>query len=479
MVQNYRDNPKIHRDLQYLLEKLKDIRPILDKLHHSTILDEVELYMLKIFALKYTQIRDLVQALKISLKELLFPPVSSILSLLDPDCLGIPTFQIYSSYSPLLYEIRERKTAIEEQIFEISHSFNSSAEIDDASSLFQDLKSKRNQIVLEEQNEILKVRKNLTQNLEKYRLELHDIISSLGYFDFLRAKARMAIDLGAVLPKISSTLDMALVDMINPYVQSHLSQKGKHFTPISLNVSQGITILTGANMGGKTVSLYTLLLNVLLAQCGCFVCAKSATIPIFEFIGTILQDDQSISQGLSSFGAEIVRLNRYLESYENQEGLLIIDEFARGTNPKEGRILFRSVCNYLNQLPWIGILSTHYDGVADTAMTQYQVIGLQNVDFSHLSQKLSNTKQKTSPSVSLIQDLMDYRLQRVTEETIIPHDAMNIAKILGLNTHIIAHAQKLSQLEHILPQNQDQNTVRKDRTEKTDKTDNKDNKDNK
>ena len=196
-------------------------------------------------------------------------------------------------------------------------------------------------------------------------------------------------------------------------------------------------------MGGKSVCLHTVLLTVCLAQSGFFVPADKACLSPFSFLGMILNDEQDFSRGLSSFGAEIIRLREYFSLNPKHPVLLVMDEFAKGTNPAEARILLQSVCQYLQSLGWISLLSTHYDGINSPDFNHFQVRGLRNVDMDKLDQKLPKSASRVS--IALLQDHMDYRIDKVTSTTDIPADALNIAQILGLPSDIITHARELMQ----------------------------------
>lgn len=92
-----------------------------------------------------------------------------------------------------------------------------------------------------------------------------------------------------------------------------LGEKGLEFTPVDLELERGATVVTGANMGGKSVSLKTITLNLLLMHTGFFVFAKGMTAPLFHSVGLIGADGQSVERGLSSFGAEVKELDEVLK----------------------------------------------------------------------------------------------------------------------------------------------------------------------
>ena len=145
--------------------------------------------------------------------------------------------------------------------------------------------------------------------------------------------------------------------------------------PVSIRLEQGATVITGANMGGKSVAMKTVALNVLLLQAGFLVCAKKARMPLFWSVKMLFDDLQSIQSGLSGFGSG----DRPVPEGTGGGGaglpLFLLDEFARGTNPDEGAVIVQAVTKYLNEVNAISLLTTHYDKVAENARAHYQIIG--------------------------------------------------------------------------------------------------------
>ena len=184
---------------------------------------------------------------------------------------------------------------------------------------------------------------------------------------------------GGILPEITDG-ELELTDMVNPELCDLLEQKGRRFVPVSIALTRGATVITGANMGGKSVAMKTVALNVLLLQAGFLVCAKRARMPLFHSVKMLFDDLQSIQSGLSGFGSEIVEFQKALSEVEEGYSLFLLDEFARGTNPDEGARIVQAVTRYLNDVDAISLLTTHYDKVAEFAHAHYQIIGLRDVD---------------------------------------------------------------------------------------------------
>ncbi len=428
LIETIKNQSNLIHDIEFCLDKYKDIRKIILQIQNQKILDEVELFEIKNFSLLTEELIDLYKKIDFEVDKIFFRSSKPLLDFLDPQNQKISTFHICESYSKELKYIREKKRKIE---------VNFAKEIDEQ--IKELLKKERNSVVIEEKEEELRVRKELTEKIREDIYVLEDNIISIGNFDFILAKANLAIKYHAIKPEIIKSLEINLENMHNPFIQDILSKNNKSFTPISISLKSGVTIITGANMGGKTVSLYTLALNVLLAQQGFYIFAKKARIPIIQFIHSISNDLQDVSKGLSSFGAEILKIDKIFKSIKKNEGLIFLDEFARGTNPKEGTILVKAISDYLQKLKVITVIATHYDGIPTKNTAHYQVVGLKNVDFEELKLKIFASQKN---SVEIIQDFIDYRLEQVSYHSKVPKDALNIASLLGLTKDVIKLAKK-------------------------------------
>ncbi len=414
-------------EIERVFFKLKDIRTSIKRCREEELLDEVELYEIKYFTLMLEELIEAYSELHMKLNNIKFKSLACALRLLDPEGQKLPTFYIYDGYSVKLQEIRKEKNRLEKLIYKEK----------DASKV-EKLKELRLDVVILEEEEEQNIRRELTHKLAPLTELFEENIKSIGRLDFLMAKAKLSVAYEGVRPEISMDMHYLLEEGVNPEVYDILSKRGRNFTPISIELRGGTTVITGANMGGKSVTLKTIVLNALLAQMGFYVFAKSACIPLMDFIHYVSDDMQNISQGLSTFGAEIIKLKEVLLSIKNGCGFVALDEFARGTNPKEGLYLAKSLCSYLINYSSISLMSTHYDGVVSKDMVHYQVIGLKNINFDKLKYRIDLNK---THSVELIQENMDYRLERVGDCSDTPKDALNIAQLLGLDEELISLAK--------------------------------------
>lgn len=266
---------------------------------------------------------------------------------------------------------------------------------------------------------------------------LEEMVKRVTYFDLQWARLRAAENWQGVKPEYDPE-QFLLEEGFHPVVAKRLQETGLSFTPLHLQVKTGVTVIIGPNMGGKTVALKTVGLVAVLAQYGFFVPARVCKMPLFPWVTTIIGDEQSIHSGLSSFGAEVVRLGEWIERKE--AGLLLLDEIGRGTNPVEGSALSQAVTQHLVQEGKWSVHVTHYREVMMIpGIRGYRVAGLllqkREIDRTSLATEIHRSLQKR----------MDYRLLPLEASDEIPEEAITIAEMLGIKQCIIAEARKLIQ----------------------------------
>ena len=407
-----------------LLCQMKEIRGTMRRIKNGDTPDHVELFELKNYLQRMETLIPLVQQVdeKAQFKNLAFHDTAAALAVLDPENTRSRGFYIPDSATQQLREIRQAKKQIEEQLYHAA----TDAEKDE-------LRQRRTRICAEEDSEEMKVRKAMGANLAPLADDILEDIENVGRLDFLIQKARFALRYGGIRPEITDG-ELELIDMVNPELVDLLAEKGRAFVPVSIQLDRGATVITGANMGGKSVAMKTVALNVALLQAGFLVCAEAAKMPLFHSVQMLFDDLQSIQSGLSGFGSEIVQFQKALGEVEKGYALFLLDEFARGTNPDEGAVIVQAVTRYLNRVNAISLLTTHYDKVAENANAHYQIIGLRDVDPEKIRAELAVTGDD---GIQVIARHMNYGLYRVEGRSDCPRDALNICRMLALKEEIL------------------------------------------
>lgn len=411
--------------LMTLLCQIKDIRNSLRRCQSGETPDHVELFEIKGYLQRLENIRPLLDTINetAKLKDVALHDPAAALAILDPNGTGSRGFYIPDSATSRLKELRIAKKEVEERLFHAK----SDAEKDE-------IRLQRTRICAEEESEEMKVRRTMGARLAPMVDDLLADAETLGRLDFMVQKALFAVRYGGVLPQLTDGV-LELEDMVNPELVDLLSEQGRAFVPVSIRLERGATVITGANMGGKSVAMKTVALNVLLLQAGFLVCAKAAKMPLFHSVRMLFDDLQSIQSGLSGFGSEIVQFQKALSQVEQGYSLFLLDEFARGTNPDEGAVIVQAVTKYLNGVNAISLLTTHYDKVAECAHDHYQIIGLRDIDPEQIRRELAVTSEN---GVAVIARHMNYGLYRVEGKSDCPRDALNICRMLSLKPEIMS-----------------------------------------
>lgn len=414
-------------ELQYEFSRIKEISGSIKRADRGAILDEVELFEIKTFSRVVDELRQKTQKLKtpqgFELKSL-----DKVAKALDPENSGLLTFYIYDSYSKKLEQIRLEKKSLEERIYRKAE--------DQRNELFL----KRADLVVEEEKEERRIRSELSKIIAGHSEIFVHNMQKIGELDHWIAKAKLARSYPSCMPKLLDEKTLQLTQASNPMIADLLRREMADFQPINLELKAGTTVITGANMGGKSVSLKTLLLNVILVHLGMLPFAKEASLGLFDFIFYLGDDYEDVKSGLSSFGAEVLKLRDILKRTKKEKGLLVLDEPARGTNPKEGRAIVKGLAQHFLGGENILLLATHFDQIVEPGMVHYQIRGFEGVDFDKLR---DNLQIQEGRSLEILRSQMDYRLELVSGGQEVPKDALRICSLLGLDRELIETINKL------------------------------------
>ncbi|MBA4602911.1 lysine 5,6-aminomutase reactivase ATPase KamC [Thermoactinomyces mirandus] len=278
------------------------------------------------------------------------------------------------------------------------------------------------------------VSERLVQKFAPLVPELESWLQKITHLDLQCARVRAAEHWQGVRPRWSPD-HFRMEGAFHPAVEKQLAEEGCSMTRLDCTIRQGVTVIIGPNMGGKTVALRTLGLVAVLSQWGFFVPASSCEMPLFSWVAGIMGDKQGIRQGLSRFGAEMARLRDWISRKET--GLLLLDEIGSGTNPVEGSALSEAVTAYLAKQPYWTVHVTHYREVlAVKKIRLYQVSGISG------RLKVPAEKQTVREIRQTLREMMDYRLVSVTKAASVPHEALWIVEQLGLPSQIVRLARQ-------------------------------------
>ncbi len=225
-----------------------------------------------------------------------------------------------------------------------------------------------------------RILRELSRQVGEVAEAVADDLRSIGVLDFITAKARLAQRMGAVEPEIADRSGY-----INLNGARHPLLRGE-VVPISLWLGRDFTtlVITGPNTGGKTVTLKTVGLLVLMGQAGLHVPAEPGTvISVFDGVYADIGDEQSIEQSLSTFSSHMTQIVKIISRVRQAAGrqggkvnaLVLLDEIGAGTDPAEGAALARAILRELHDAGCRTIATTHYN---DLKMFAYSQPGMEN-----------------------------------------------------------------------------------------------------
>lgn len=319
------------------------------------------------------------------------------------------------------------------------------------------------QLLRREQVEEELIRKALTEQVAAVKSDLERLLAIATTLDLVMARARYSLwlqanpprfiqfeatpindsvnapgggseELGAKQPATSSREPIVLRQLRHPLLvwqQQH--EQGRAVVPIDLVIQPHIRVvaMTGPNTGGKTVTLKTLGLAVLMAKVGLFVPAREPVeLPWFDQVLADIGDEQSLQQSLSTFSGHIKRISRILEALAGGESglapsLVLLDEVGAGTDPSEGSALAIALLQYLADHALLTIATTHYG--------ELKALKYQDDRFENASVEFDDVT--LSPTYRLLWGIPGRS------------NALTIASRLGMNPEIIARAREQVGLE--------------------------------
>ncbi len=250
-----------------------------------------------------------------------------------------------------------------------------------------EINNKIRDLEIEELEEIRRILKDLSEMVFMYHEEIENNQYYLVDLDFTFAKAKYALDKGYNKPLIN---DKKIIDIKNA---KHPLLKGE-VVPIDIRIGESYKalVITGPNTGGKTVSLKTLGLTIMMAQSGLFIPADDfSKISIFNDIYTDIGDNQSIEQSLSTFSASMKNIVHILENAD-EDSLVLFDELGNGTDPTEGAALAMAIIDTLVKRESLIVSTTHYSELKLYAMSTE---GVQNANVEFDIETLSPTYKLT------------------------------------------------------------------------------------
>lgn len=433
--------------LHHAISEVHDINGTLHALLTGSVLDDISLYEVKKFALISNRIETVLAGLRCEIITL--ADLSGVIGILDPEKQKVAHFYIYDAYSGDLKELRRQFVQC-----------------------IQNDPDKAEAIRLQTMELEDSIREKLAEQLRPFAMDMMANLKAIAELDVWNAKAELAVRYNLVMPVVEDHQAITTyIQLFNPEIAETLKQSGKAYQSTDISIAKEPCLITGANMGGKTVLLKTIALAQYLCQFGFFVPAKEAAITPVSAIMTSIDDDQDVLKGLSSFASEMLKINDILQRAKNDRPnttaatkhahhdnagnansdktqqatiLALIDEPARTTNPAEGQAIVNALMDILIDYEVRSMITTHYGGILPLCR-RLRVTGLRT--------ELITAK----PTMATINDYMDYSLIEIhpgksllslmpqskgnaggMED--VPREAIRVASILDIDEDLLLRA---------------------------------------
>jgi DNA mismatch repair protein MutS2 len=214
----------------------------------------------------------------------------------------------------------------------------------------------------EESREVYRILRVLTKNVGIYASLLKTYFDIAGEYDFIYAKAKLAMEMGGNFPQVFDKAHIHLIQAYHPLLFLYNKGNNKPTIPVNLtlNDKQRILVISGPNAGGKTVTLKTVGLLQLMVQSGLLVPVHpDSEMGIFKQIMIHIGDTQSLEFELSTYSSHLKNMKHFMES-ANGKTLFFIDELGSGSDPNLGGAFAEVIMEELAFKHSFGIVTTHY-----------------------------------------------------------------------------------------------------------------------
>jgi DNA mismatch repair protein MutS2 len=212
-----------------------------------------------------------------------------------------------------------------------------------------------------EKREVIKILKELTDELRTQLPALTQSFQFLSQIDFIRAKAKFALETNADLPSVENKPELTWYNARHPLL--YLSLKGKReVVPLNIELDpvNRLLLVSGPNAGGKSVTLKTIGLLQYMVQCGLLIpLSDRSRVGLFQDIFLDIGDQQSIENDLSTYSSHLKNMGVFIQ-HAGDRSLVLLDELGSGTDPNFGGAIAQAVLQALLSKRVWGVATTHY-----------------------------------------------------------------------------------------------------------------------
>ncbi|MBA6156577.1 DNA mismatch repair protein MutS [Tenacibaculum sp. S7007] len=217
-------------------------------------------------------------------------------------------------------------------------------------------------LIYEEKQEVVRILRALATEIRPYTSLLNEYIAFLTHIDLVGAKAKYAVSINGLLPKITKEKKIYFKDAFHPVLWKKNTAQNIKTIPqtIRLDEKQQIIVISGPNAGGKSITLKTIGLLQVMLQSGLLIPVhERSETTLFNTVLTDIGDNQSIENQLSTYSYRLKNMRSFLKKC-NDNTLFLIDEFGTGSDPELGGALAEIFLEEFYEKKAFGIITTHY-----------------------------------------------------------------------------------------------------------------------
>ncbi|MEO5944119.1 MAG: DNA mismatch repair protein MutS [Ferruginibacter sp.] len=312
----------------------------------------------------------------------------------------------------------------------------------------------------EEQKEVFRILRKLTQQLSVYAELLKSYHDLSGEYDFIRAKAKLAIDINGNYPQVQDRAHVNLINAYHPLLLLYNQKNDKPTIPVNLKLddANSILVISGPNAGGKTVTLKTVGLLQVMMQAGLLVSVSpDSEMGIFKQLMIHIGDTQSLEFELSTYSSHLKNMKHFIEN-ANGKTLFFIDELGSGSDPNLGGAFAEVIMEELAFKHAFGIVTTHYLNLKVMANKVKGIInGAMQFDEKNLLPlyKLQIGKPGSSYTFSIAERIgLDKKLISKARK-LVDEDHFSLDKLLNRTEQDLQHIDKEKfELQKLLKENE-------------------------
>lgn len=288
------------------------------------------------------------------------------------------------------------------------------------------LLKEKEKIILSSEEKIINLEYELFISIRdkclEYIRDIQEIAKIISEIDVLSTFSIICSKYNYVRPIINDDNVINIIESRHPVVEAFIKEE---YVPndIVMDENTNILLITGPNMAGKSTYMRQLGIIVIMAQIGCFIPAKSGTLPIFDKIFTRIGASDDLVSGESTFMVEMTEAGNAITN-ATRKSLILFDELGRGTATFDGMSLAQAILEYIhNNISCKTLFSTHYHELTDLEKT------LPNLKNKHVSAKEENG------NITFLHKVLDGSVDKSY--------GINVARLANLPSEVIDRADEI------------------------------------